>query len=61
MDIKRMLADLQLEKQSLDEAIAVLERIATGRGKRAGRPPAWLRAQDARATGGLPKRKGRPP
>ena len=36
----------------VEEAILVLERLAAGRGRRRGRPPAWMSAV---------KRRGRPP
>jgi hypothetical protein len=52
MDISKMLQDLREEKQQVEEAIVVLERIAVGRGRRRGRPPAWLTEV---------KRRGRPP
>jgi hypothetical protein len=52
MDIVKMLAELRTERDQLVEAIAVLERLAVGRGKRRGRPPAWMAAV---------KRRGRPP
>jgi hypothetical protein len=52
MDINQMLADLRLERERLVESIAVLERLAVGRGKRRGRPPSWMT---------VPKRRGRPP
>lgn len=42
MDVTKILADLRLEKEQLEEAIMSLERLARGRGKRRGRPPAWL-------------------
>lgn len=42
MNISNILEDLKNERQAVDEAIAVLERIADGRGKRRGRPPTWL-------------------
>jgi hypothetical protein len=51
MDINQMLADLRLEREQLVEAIFVLERLATGRGKRRGRPPKWMTQV---------KRRGRP-
>jgi hypothetical protein len=47
-----MLAELRQERDQVDEAIIVLERMAVGRGKRRGRPPAWMTAA---------KRRGRPP
>lgn len=52
MDIIRMLADLRQERQQIEEAILTLERLANGRGKRRGRPPAWMSEL---------KRRGRPP
>jgi hypothetical protein len=39
MDILKMLAELRAEREQIEEAIIVLERIAHGRGKRRGRPP----------------------
>ncbi len=38
-----MLAELRLERQQIEEAILTLERLARGRGRRRGRPPAWLK------------------
>jgi len=52
MDINKMLIELRAERDQLAEAILVLERLAFGRGKRRGRPPAWMTAV---------KRRGRPP
>jgi len=52
MDINKMLAELRAEKEGLEEAIITLERLAAGRGKRRGRPPAWMT---------VVKRRGRPP
>jgi hypothetical protein len=42
MDITKMLSDLRQEREQIEEAIITLERLARGRGKRRGRPPAWL-------------------
>jgi len=47
-----MLDELRGERQHVEEAIIVLERLAAGQGKRRGRPPAWMTAV---------KRRGRPP
>jgi len=47
-----MLADLRQEREQIEEAILTLERLAGGRGRRRGRPPAWMTAL---------KRRGRPP
>ena len=52
MDLLKMLADLRHEREQIEEAIVTLERLAQGRGKRRGRPPAWMSAL---------KRRGRPP
>ena len=55
MDILKMLADLRAEREQIEQAIVVIERLAQGHGKRRGRPPAWMAAMaDA------PKRRGRP-
>jgi hypothetical protein len=54
MDITKILADLRQEREQLEEAILSLERLAMGRGRRRGRPPAWM-------SGVAPVRKrGRP-
>jgi hypothetical protein len=55
MDVSKILAELREERQQIEEAIVSLERLARGRGRRRGRPPAWM-ADIAPA-----KRRGRPP
>lgn len=41
-----MIAELQSEKQRLDQAIEALERLSSkGMVPRRGRPPAWLKKQ----------------
>ena len=52
MDMNKMLAELRTEREQIEQAIMVLERISGGRGKRRGRPPKWMAAT---------KRRGRPP
>ena len=52
MDVLKMLADLRQERDQLEESILTLERLARGRGRRRGRPPAWMTEL---------KRRGRPP
>lgn len=42
MDVAKILADLRLEREQIEEAIISLERLARGRGHRRGRPPNWL-------------------
>ena len=49
MNIIHMLSELRAERQQLDEAILVLERLATSGGKRRGRPPKWMAS--AQSTG----------
>jgi hypothetical protein len=53
MDVTKILADLRQERMQIEEAILSLERLARGRGRRRGRPPAWLAEP--------PKKRGRPP
>jgi len=52
MDVTKMLTELRQEREQIEEAIMTLERLARGRGRRRGRPPAWMQAI---------KRRGRPP
>ena len=42
MNLLQMLADLRADRQQLEEAILVLQRLATSGGKRRGRPPKWM-------------------
>ena len=55
MDVNKILVELRLERQQIEEAIISLERLARGRGRRRGRPPKWLAAATQ------PARRGRPP
>jgi len=55
MDVTKILAELKEERQQIEEAILSLERLARGRGRRRGRPPAWLAPEQPA------KRRGRPP
>ena len=54
MDVNKILVELRQERQQIEEAIISLERLARGRGRRRGRPPAWLSLATQ-------KRRGRPP
>ena len=54
MDVAKILGELRQEREQLEEAILSLERLARGRGRRRGRPPAWMAEITA-------KRRGRPP
>ena len=42
MNLNRIIAELKAERDVLAAAIECLETLATGRGKRRGRPPKWL-------------------
>jgi hypothetical protein len=53
MDIIKMLEELRVEREMIEESILVLERLALGQGRRRGRPPKWMATK---AT----KRRGRP-
>jgi hypothetical protein len=75
LDIDKMLADLRVEREQIEEAILTLERLARGRGRRRGRPPSWLKEaaasvsdiEDGQQPNGAaghaaePRRRGRPP
>jgi len=43
MDVNKILAELRQEREQVEDAIISLERLARGRGKRRGRPPAWMK------------------
>lgn len=58
MDVTKILAELREERRQIEEAIVSLERLAQGRGRRRGRPPAWMAQTQAPAPA---KRRGRPP
>ncbi len=53
MDVSKILTELRQEREQIEEAIMSLERLARGRGRRRGRPPAWMTEMD--------KKRGRPP
>jgi len=50
MDIVKMLSDLRSQRAQIEEAILALERLASGQGRRGGRPPKWMAAS---SSGGL--------
>jgi len=57
MDINKILGELKGERDQIEMAIVSLERLLAGRGKRRGRPPAWL----SQIKAAVPRRRGRPP
>jgi hypothetical protein len=52
LDVDKMLAELRLEREQIEEAILTLERLARGRGRRRGRPPGWLKEAGGTAPDG---------
>jgi hypothetical protein len=54
MDVAKILAELKVEREQIEEAIVSLERLARGRVRGPGRPPNWM-------SDTMPKRRGRPP
>ena len=42
MDISKIIESLKDERKQIEEAVLSLERLAIGKGKGRGRPPAWL-------------------
>lgn len=51
MDVNKILAELRQEREQIEDAIISLERLARGRGKRRGRPPAWMKDAGDRRRG----------
>jgi hypothetical protein len=43
MDLTKMIAELQAERDRLDQAILALERLSAGKERKRGRPPKWLK------------------
>jgi hypothetical protein len=60
MDVQKMLADLRQEREQIEEAILTLERLARGRGRRRGRPPAWMTAAKKRVKTAAEVKKAAP-
>ena len=54
MDVAKILLALRQEREQIEEAILSLERLASGRQRRRGRPPAWMSEITK-------KKRGRPP
>jgi|YNPBryunderm2012_1023409.scaffolds.fasta_scaffold02526_5 hypothetical protein len=57
MDVAKILAELRQERELIEDAIISLERLARSRGKRRGRPPAWLAMAKKPSRVGPPKPK----
>lgn len=61
MDVAKILAELRQERELIEDAIISLERLARSRGKRRGRPPAWLAMAKKRTKAAPVKAKTSPP
>jgi hypothetical protein len=64
VDLNRIIQDLKVERDRLAAAIGCLEQLAAGRGRKRGRPPAWLSERgegrqpgNAGASGTLPSER----
>lgn len=50
MDLIKMIEELRAEREAIDDALSILERLArTSAVRRRGRPPSWMTAQIAAA------------
>jgi hypothetical protein len=58
MNLTEIIKELIEERELLDRAIASVERLAAQRGRRRGRPPAWLTLLNEAPQ--APKPRGRP-
>jgi hypothetical protein len=59
MDVTKILAELRLEREQIEEAILSLERLVSGRGRRRGRPPKWM--AEARKRPRVPAKRSEAP
>jgi len=57
MDLLRMISELKRERDLLDEAIELFERLLAGRGKRRGRPPKWFKQAEPKRRNVKPSKK----
>jgi hypothetical protein len=57
MNLDQMISTLKTERDALDAAIVVLERLATTQQRRRGRPPAWMQVR--RVESGAPVRESK--
>ncbi len=56
MDLLSIIKGLREERELIEQAILSIERLASQRGQRRGRPPAWMNLLED-----VPKKRGRPP
>ena len=50
MNVDQMLVELRAERAQIEQAILVLEKLATGSVPRRGRPPGWLKSLNGTPT-----------
>ena len=55
-----MLSELRSQKDQIEEAILVLQRLAAGGAKRRGRPPKWMAEVEPSGVISAPARKRKP-
>jgi hypothetical protein len=60
MDLNSILDQLRQQRDHVDESIAALERIASGMGRRRGRPPKWMAEAASTPAAAPAKKRGRP-
>lgn len=53
-----MITELRAEREHVEQAILVFERLAAGQGRRRGRPPKWM--TEVKRRGRLPGSKNKP-
>jgi hypothetical protein len=59
MDLLKMIAELRAERARIEDALAVLGKLARSQGKRRGRPPNWMLVQRAAASARSGEKKSR--
>jgi len=59
MDVNKILGELRNEREQIEDAIISLERLARGRGKRRGRPPAGMKDAGTATNCGRPAKRAK--
>jgi hypothetical protein len=60
MDVEKILAQLKAEREQMEQVLVSLEQLAHGRGRKRGKPPAWM-AEVTSPTGPWPPDPPLPP
>jgi len=61
VEVAKILAELMEEKAQIEYAILSVERLASGRGRKRGRPPKWMSEVKTKRRGRPPGSKDKPP